>query len=81
MKSFAACAAAVITLVAPVAAQPPRVLTVDHKVKVQSTVPAFAATSTATVATSGVTLITRATVSPGPRSMSAVRNDADKFAP
>jgi len=42
MKSFAACAAAVVTLVSPLSAQPPKILSIDHKVKVQSTVPALA---------------------------------------
>ena len=42
MKSFAACAAAVITLIASLSAQQPRILTVDHRVTVQSTVPALA---------------------------------------
>lgn len=42
MKSFAACAAAVVTLVSSLSAQPPKILSIDHKVKVQSTVPALA---------------------------------------
>src|SRR5262245_35424247 len=41
MKSFVAIAAAAITLMTPLSAQSPKIATVDHKVKVASTVPAL----------------------------------------
>jgi pimeloyl-ACP methyl ester carboxylesterase len=42
MRPSIACVAAVIILVTPLRAQPPKILTFDHKVSVRSTVPALA---------------------------------------
>ena len=45
MRPFAALAVAIITLIAPLSAQPPKIQTIDHIVRLQSTVPAIAGTA------------------------------------